>query len=160
MRIKLSMLFSIISIVALVLGILFMTPLFISGTFCAITLILTPAVWLTGALYARGIWRSFFIGGICTGLVPHLVLVSYVLMAALQMSGEVFEKGLNLGTPPEELWIARLIIAGIWPVPGVLAFTGGAISMMTYRILRGREASTEKSVAPTFNKEILEQNIL
>ena len=140
MRMKLSMLFIAISMIALVFGILFMTPLFIAGAFCIITLILTPAIWLTGAIYARGIWRPFFMGGVFTGFVPHLILVIYGIMGAISSGSAVIEKGLNLGIASEELLKMRLLIAGIWSVPGVFAFAGGGVSALTYRILRSGNA--------------------
>ena len=101
MRIRLSMILIVISLIALVLGILFMTPLVIAGAFCVISMILTPAIWLTGVIYARGIWKAFFIGGMLTGFLPHLVLVIYELISAMQLGSEVVEKGLNLGVASE-----------------------------------------------------------
>ena len=144
MRLKLSMLFILISMIALVFGILFMTPVFIAGVFCVFTMILTPAIWLTGAMYAHGIWRSFFIGGMFTGFVPHLIALFYAWMLGIQSGVEVYEKGLNLGVNSEELLTTRLFVAGIWATPGVFAFMGGAVSMVTYRILRGREKTTDQ----------------
>jgi hypothetical protein len=143
---KLSMLFVAISMIALVCGILFMTPVFISGAFCTFTMILTPAIWLTGAMYAPGIWRSFFIGGMFTGFVPHVVAVYYGIMMVFSSGSDVFEKGLNLGVAPEEMLMTRLFLAGVWAMPGVFAFLGGAVSMLTYRIVRGREKPVEQPV--------------
>jgi hypothetical protein len=142
MRLRLSSLLIVIALIALVLGILFMTPLFIAGAFCVITMILTPAIWLTGVIYARGIWRAFFIGGTLTGFMPHFVLVIYGLISATQLGSEVVEKGLNLGVAPEEVWAIRLAVAAVWSIPGVFAFTGGAVAMATYRVLGAHETIT------------------
>ncbi len=144
MRLKLSMLFIFISMIALVFGILFMTPVFIAGVFCAFTMILTPAIWLTGAMYAHGIWRPFFIGGMFTGFFPHIVALYYAMLVGIQTGVEVFEKGLNLGVNSEELLVTRLWVAGIWAMPGIFAFMGGAASMLTYRILRGPEKPADQ----------------
>ena len=140
MRIKLSMLFLAMAMIALVCGILFMTPVFVAGAFCLFTIIWTPAIWLTGAIYARGIWRPFFIGGMFTGFVPHVIAVYYGMLIVFSSGTNVFEKGLNLGIASDELLTTRLVLAGVWAMPGFFAITGGAISMLTYRILRGRQS--------------------
>jgi hypothetical protein len=147
MRMKLSMLFVVTAMIALVFGILFMTPVFIAGAFCTFTLILTPAIWLTGAIYARGIWRSFFIGGMFTGFVPHLIAVYYGMLIIFSSGLNVFENGLNLGVAPEEMLLTRLVLTGVWAAPGVFAFLGGVVSMSTYRIVRGGEKPVEKPVS-------------
>ena len=146
MRIKLSLLFVGIAMIALVCGLLFMTPIFIAGLFCMFTIIWTPAIWLTGAIYARGIWRPFFIGGMFTGFVPHMIAVYYGMMIVFSSGAQVFEKGLNLGVESEELLTTRLVLAGVWAMPGFFAFSGGAMSMLTYRILRGTRTKVEQPV--------------
>lgn len=146
MRIKLSVLFIVIALIALVCSILFMAPIFVAGLFCGFTIIWAPAIWLTGAIYSRGIWRPFFIGGMFTGVLPHIVAVYYGLMVVLTSTSDFFEEGLNLGIESKELLAARLMLACVWSIPGFFAFTGGAISMLTYRIVRGRDSKAEQPV--------------
>lgn len=141
MRMKLSMLFIMVSMIAFILGILFMTPLVIAGAFCLITMCITPAVWLTGIIYGRGIWRAFFIGGMLTGFVPHFVIMVYALLAGTQSLTSVADQGLNLGVETEQIRPYRLGIAIVWSIPGVFAIAGGMASMVTYRILRGRDTT-------------------
>ena len=79
--------------------------------------------------------------------MPHFVLVIYGLISAMQLGLEVLEKGLNLGVAPEEVWAIRLAVAAIWSIPGVFAFTGGAVAMATYRFLGAQEACARSNAA-------------
>lgn len=148
MRFKLSAIFFAISLVAAMCCLLFVAPLAITAVVVLFILLISPAVWLTGAIYARGGRQAFFIGGTLTGFVPYVISTYYFGMIAFQYGGEAFSRGLTgqgmqLGvSDAKELLITRIFLALIWIASGIFACAGGGVATLTHRLLCGRPAPT------------------
>ncbi len=107
-------------IAALILGVFLFTPI-LATVFTAIALMLiTPAIWITGVVYARGWLRGFFIGGVAAGSGVHIVILYYLVMAGISSS--------DLGDSDTT---ARLILLAAWSAPGVVAIFGGGLGALT-----------------------------
>jgi hypothetical protein len=105
-------------------------PIVCIPVFCTM-LWIGPAIWINGIIYGRGAWRPFFIGGVITGLGPHLAALYYSFMVIASL----FE-----GDAMSELFGAEgrstnMIFAAILLGPGVLAFLGGLAGATTYWML-------------------------
>jgi hypothetical protein len=105
-------------------------PIVCIPVLCAL-LWIGPAIWINGIIYGRGVWRPFFIGGVITGLGPHLGALYYSFMVI----GSLFDGGSMSEWFGAEGRFANLITAAILLGPGVLAFLGGIAGVTTYWML-------------------------
>ena len=118
-------------VVAVLCGLVFASPPIVCIPVLCTMLWIGPAVWINGIIYGRGAWRPFFIGGVVTGLGPHLAALyySYMIIASLFDGGSIDEL-LNAEGP-----FTNLITAAILLGPGVFAFLGGLAGTTTYWML-------------------------
>lgn len=120
MQFKIASVLVITCIAAVLLGVFLFTPIVVA-VFSAIALMLmTPAIWITGAFFARGSKRGFFIGGVAAGFIAHAVALYYLMLIGFG--------SLNVSESDTE---ARVILLAIWSAPGVLAFVGGGLGALT-----------------------------
>jgi hypothetical protein len=117
---------------AVVCALFFAVPLIVEVPILMLIVLLAPSFWICGACFAQQPWRSFFLGGIVAGWVPHLVL----LYLALYLSAALFTYS---GAAQLEAMTAsvrvpfRLAIAGGFLLPGLIATIGGGCGMLVYR---------------------------
>ena len=135
MRFRLIGLFGVVTLAAVVCGIVFALPLVGSTLVLTFLLGISPGVWISGAIFAKGGTRAFFLGGLLAGVAPFAIVMfaaaySSVIIVA---SGQAAE--LELMYRANDL-LYRLLGFGIWLIPGLFSFAGGAISWLTYRIVR------------------------
>ncbi|MFO0941913.1 MAG: hypothetical protein U0930_14275 [Pirellulales bacterium] len=120
MQFKIASVLVITCIAAVILGAFLFTPI-IAAVFIAITLmVISPSIWITGIVFARGLLRGFFIGGVAAGFIAHVVGLYYLILVGFSSS--------NLGESDTE---ARVMLLAIWSAPGVLAFIGGGLGSLT-----------------------------
>lgn len=122
-------------VAAVVLGLFSFAPLFIAAIVAAVSMAFTPTIWITGAVFAKPRAKVFFIGGISSGFLFHLIAVYYLIML-------VFNTDMDIADSEP---LSRLVLFGIWAAPGVAAFLGGGLSLLTYRLLRVSPAAIEQS---------------
>ncbi len=140
MRFKLSTIFWAVGLSAVLCGIVFLAPLLITAVFLSFTLAISPAAWITGAVFARGRIQAFFIGGILTGCVPHILSTYYSYMIAIESADSITDFWPQLGvTETAELFQYRIIFALAWLMPGVFSFGGGALAWTTHRFVVERK---------------------
>jgi len=119
-------------VVSVLCALVFASPPIVCIPVLCAMLWIGPAVWINGIIYGRGAWRPFFIGGVITGLGPHLAALyySYMIIASLFDGGSIDEL-LNAEGP-----FTNLITAAILLGPGVFAFLGGLAGATTYWMLQ------------------------
>lgn len=113
-------------VTAVVFGLFSFAPLFVAAIVALVSMAFTPTIWITGAVFAKTRARVFFIGGISSGFLFHLIAVYYLIML-------VFSSDMDISSSEP---VSRLILFGIWAAPGLAAFLGGGLSLLTYRLLR------------------------
>src|SRR6476660_1685042 len=120
MQFRLITLFIATAAVAVVCGLITAAPPVLAIPVFGVTFWLAPAFWIGGVVYARGIWRAFFIGGVAVGAIPYLTVVLYGSFLSLYWVGGVF--GSSLGSDNR---LVNLIAASIVFAPIILALFGG-----------------------------------
>jgi hypothetical protein len=135
--------------VSLLCGLVFASPPIVCLPVLCMLLWIGPAIWINGIIYGRGAWRPFFIGGVITGLGPHLgaLYYSFMVIASLFDGGSI-----------SDLWDAdapfvNLIYSAILLGPGVLAFLGGFAGAATYWMLL--PSKKERAAGPLASDEYL-----
>lgn len=126
MQFRIVSLLMLTCLTAVVFGLFSFAPLFVAAIVAVVSMAFTPTIWITGALFAKTPARVFFIGGISSGCLFHLIVIYYLLMV-------VFNTDMDIASSEP---LSRLILFGIWAAPGVAAFLGGGLSLLTYRLLR------------------------
>jgi hypothetical protein len=129
MRFRLRTLLALCTLVAVFCALFFAAPIYVELPVLALIVLIAPSVWICGACFGRGAWRPFFLGGICAGWLPHLILVYYALAAGLSEGLSSFTE-----TSSEEFnLITRFAIAGLFLFSGVVAAIGGSCGVLVYR---------------------------
>ena len=126
MQFRIVSLLMLTCVTAVVFGLFSFAPLFVAAIVALVSMAFTPTMWITGAAFAKTRARVFFIGGISSGFLFHLIAVYYLFML-------IFSSGMDISSSEP---VSRLILFGIWAAPGVAAFIGGGLSLLTYRLLR------------------------
>jgi hypothetical protein len=133
MQYQLRSLFILMGLIGVYFGILNMPTMFAFPLFSCLVLV-TPAYWLTGAIYARDRRQAFFVGGIAAGAFPYLMLAYYCInMGRWGWAG--FER-YRFG----ETQIVNVMLSLLVCLPILLAFAGGWIGIAVYRSLRAAES--------------------
>ncbi|WP_254512957.1 hypothetical protein [Anatilimnocola floriformis] len=94
MRFGLRTLLAVSTVCAVLCAILFAFPLAVELPILALIVLVAPSFWISGACFAHGGWRAFFVGGICAGWLPqaalmYLAATVIVSSPALLTSGEI-----------------------------------------------------------------------
>jgi hypothetical protein len=122
-------------VTAVVFGLFSFAPLLVAAIVAVVSMAFTPTIWITGAVFAKTRARVFFIGGISSGFLFHLIAVYYLVML-------VFNTDMDIADSEP---LARLMLFAIWAAPGVAAFIGGGLSLLTYRLLRVSPTQVDQS---------------
>ncbi len=159
MQFQLRTMFIVVTAAALFCGVVFG----VSATWCGIALLvsmlITPAIWLTAALNAEGKQQIFFRAGLIAGAMPF---VCCAITMAILISQAISNGGLTLVIPayagdPSDASVKidadtdlklRLGMAGVWLMPGVFSLLGGAASLLTYRLIKPRPIVTLQKEQP------------
>jgi hypothetical protein len=151
--------------------VVFALPLVATAVILAVTMLLTPAVWIVGSSYAVNGRQAFFRGGLIAGILPFVVASAMFPVFTMQLAafGEIH--GFSLFIPiysvdPERRAAAieaedsssgdsfyielpqRLRLAALWLAPGIVASLGGTISYVTYRLVTPKQRITLGALPP------------
>lgn len=141
MQFKIANILVITCIAAVILGAFLFTPI-IAAVFIAIALmVISPSIWIAGIVFARGLLRGFFIGGVAAGFIAHVVALYYLMLVGFSSS--------NLGESDTE---ARVMLLAIWSAPGIIAFIGGGLGSLTQWAVtppKPAVATTKSEIPPT-----------
>jgi membrane protein implicated in regulation of membrane protease activity len=137
MRFQLATLLGLVTVLAVFCGIVFAVPLPITAILLALSMWISPAVWISGASYAQDGRQAFFRGGVVCGVGPLLVASYFMFMFVAQAADDWSGTFATLGNA-EEILFTRLLFAGIWLAPGIFAVLGGAASYLTYRLVAAK----------------------
>ena len=111
----------------------FAVPLVVEIPVLALITLLSPSVWIVGAFFARPQWRAFFLGGICAGWLPQLLIMYYAAMVVVMMPAFFKGTGEVLGMSQENALAWRCYLAGGFLAPFILAMLGGSCGVLVYR---------------------------
>jgi hypothetical protein len=105
-------------------------------------LVISPAVWIVGTVYARGSRQAFFLCGLIVGVAPHLTALWYgPMMIGLPTIFDVFNGGEGLASlDSTEQIMLRGYMAIWWLLPGVISVSAGLLGALTHRLLVGKPA--------------------
>jgi hypothetical protein len=143
MRFQLATLLGLVTAVAVFCGIVFAVPLPITAILLALSMWISPAVWISGASYAQGGKQAFFRGGVLCGVGP-LLAASYYMFLILTEGIDDWSNMLDTSGNAEEILLMRLMFTAIWLTPGVFAVLGGSASYLTYRLVRPAEPAAPR----------------
>lgn len=116
-------------------GLFFACPLVIEAPLLLLLLLVSPAVWIVGALFGKGAWRPFFVGGIAAGWAPYACVTFYALLSAFSVASGADSLGsiaeLFAG---EEFEVAgRAVLGAAFLFPGLISLLGGGAGVLVYR---------------------------
>jgi hypothetical protein len=122
----------------------FVGPALLYLAMLLLTHFLSPAIWITGCLFARGTRQVFFIGGFIAGLAPWIAVSIYSFLLVAQ-----WDKAETL-----ENYENRLVLLICWLSSGALAIAGGLLSAAMYRFYLQPEVSSSGKVEEPFMAEM------
>src|SRR5688500_8840527 len=126
MQFRLRSLFIFMALVCVYLGVVNMPTFFAFPLFCAVVLV-SPAYWVTGAIYARDQRRAFFIGALAAGVLPYLILAYNAQF--LIFRGGPWGWDYRFG----ETQLANVFVSLFVFAPPLIAYLGGWIALAVYR---------------------------
>jgi hypothetical protein len=121
-------------VVSMLCGVVFAASPLVAFPVLCVALWVSPSFWLCGILYARGAWRSFFIGGAAAGFVPHWIANYY----SLRLTSSVLSGPMFVDLPEVFYYLdavalsPNLMFAVVFLSPTVVAFVGGLVATWTY----------------------------
>lgn len=140
MQFRLHHIFAATLLVGFLCGLIFAAPPAIGPPLLLALQCISPAIWFSGAMFARGAWRAFFVGGIAAGAAPQIATLAY---AFFTMFEEIFPALSDFGDGSAgydadfwlpaintDWWISNLLFL----VPGIFSLVGGGLSVGVYRI--------------------------
>ncbi len=131
MQFQIRTLIVVIAVVAVLCALTFATPRIIAlPLLCSIVWIL-PSLWISGIVFGRGAWRSFFIGGAAAGSVPYLIAIYYSINVVLSLLSESDTYALYQLSSISEPW-PNLAISIVFLAPVIFAALGGLVGLGTY----------------------------
>jgi hypothetical protein len=93
---------------ALICSVAFSLPLPVMALVLAVSMLLSPSIWLSGSMFGTGWKRAFFAGGMIAGSVPHVLSTYYMYMLlAPTLQGQWLQTGL---ADTREQLLARLTL--------------------------------------------------
>lgn len=139
MQFRIGHLLLLIFAVAILSGLVFAAPPVIGMTSLTLFLLVCPAIWFSGAVFARGSLQAFFIGGIGAGIAPYVICAyaSAIACVSLFGGGMIMPVYAGQGSPVDQFW-APAAKSGWWLmnlvtlIPGPFSFLGGGISVLVY----------------------------
>jgi hypothetical protein len=143
MQYRLSTLLIVMALAGVYFGILNM-PSFIAVFLFFAAVLVTPAYWVTGAVYARDQRRAFFIGGIAAGVVPYLLLGYFGMMSSMRGPWPWNFNRYEFG----ETQLVNMMLSVFIFSPALLAFAGGWIGRTVYRTLKNAPDEADHEAVP------------
>lgn len=132
MQFRLSTLVGITTGTAIACAVFFAVPLLIEVPLLFLIALVAPSVWICGACFARQPWRAFFLGGLCAGIIPQMVLMfdggnmGFALLSIGQLP--------NFESAGDDYQIlVRISIAAAFLFPGFVSLLGGVSGALVYR---------------------------
>jgi len=132
MRYRLRTLLAVCTLAAVFCALFFAAPIYVELPVLALIVLIAPSVWICGVCFGKGAWRPFFLGGICAGWFPHLILVYYALAAGMFSVGDDLSAFMETSSEEFDL-TARSGTAGLFLFPGIVAMIGGSCGVLVYR---------------------------
>lgn len=170
MRFRLIGMFVVVTLIAVLCGITFALPLVASVSLLALLFLISPGIWISGAVFAKGSTRAFFLGGLIAGILPF-TLVPFVAALSTSNLAELSTQAQELPEPSgdasdgppaddhaEQVLVYRLAALGFWLLPGVISFSGGGLAWLTYRMLH--RAGDQKSSAKSESGSMLNYHVI
>ncbi len=126
-------------------------PLIATFVVLGILFLISPAIWITGAIFARNGQRAFFLSGLLCGLAPFICLAVPILWIGYSFLVSLFDgSGIasisELNQNGDELQI-RALALGAWLFPGFFAMLGGGVGWFVHRSLTRTEAKPSISLS-------------
>lgn len=142
MQFRLISLMVAMTLVAIACGIVFAVPQKIALCIISVIVLVSPSVWISGTVAARGRLQAFFIGGTVAGIIPFLIDAYF----AIALSITTFD---YLNDPfgslfPWDRPALALMLFG----PGVLSVVGGAASVLTCWLVTPKPAVQSPTLPP------------
>ncbi len=127
----------VVTLVAILCGLIFAAPPVIGVPLLSLFLLSSPAIWIAGIVYARGALQAFFIGGTVAGIAPWTAAFYWQMAIVVQAVGDFPATSNNLGdiwkpAVQGDWYLANLVVLA----PGVASFAGGAMAMLVYWTFR------------------------
>lgn len=143
MQYRLSTLLIAMALAGVYFGILNM-PTFIAAFLYFAVVLVTPAYWVTGVIFARQERRAFFVGAIAAGAGPYLILGTFGLVLVFEGP---WRWGMNRYQFGETQLINMLLSAVVFS-PMLLALAGGWIGRSVYRTLKNAPDEADPEAVP------------
>lgn len=141
-------LLSVITAIAVFCGLAFAAPPLLGAPLLYCALIASPAIWVSGVVYARGREQAFFLGGLIGGAAPWCIMFYWYSALMIDVASNFPRVRTNLGD------LLSPAIQSAWSyanaailAPGIASFAGGAMSMLVHR------AYGKKKIPPTTSSE-------
>jgi hypothetical protein len=160
MQFRLRTLIIAFSLIAVFCGLFFATPLVIEIPVLAMIVLLAPSFWICGACFGKGRSRPFFLGAICAGWLPHVILMYWGGMAAVATMGGDLSAVPDLGVQDDWGVIARISIAAIFLFPGFCALLGGGCGMLAVYCFSEAEPKKKAPAEPAAASVLREPYVL
>lgn len=141
MQYRLSTLLILMALIGVYFAILNM-PTFIAVFLFFAVVLVTPAYWVTGVVYAREQRRAYFIGGMAAGTIPFLLLGYFGMMMFFRGPGPWNFNRYQLG----ETQMVNMLMSLFVFSPALLAFAGGWIGQSVYHSLHTAANSDNAAV--------------
>jgi MFS family permease len=141
MQYRLSTLLIVMALFCVYFGILNM-PTFIAVFLFFAVVLVSPAYWVTGLIFARNERRAFFIGGIAAGTIPFLILGCF---GVVMVTDGPWRWGFNryeFG----ETQVVNMMLSVFISAPVLLAFAGAWVGKRVYRNLQTTVDDTNPAV--------------
>jgi hypothetical protein len=140
MQFRLLTLLVVVSVTSILCALTFALPGFISIPALTVLLWLSPCVWVSGSIYARGPQKAFFIGGLVAGMAPFLGVALYSIAILFQ-----FVQTASLGgNRAARAWrtldggYGVTVTALVLLSPLIVGLIGGGLGMLTRALLLPR----------------------
>lgn len=137
-------------------AIFFAVPLFVEIPILVVLTLLSPSVWISGACFAKGPWRAFFVGGVCAAWLPQLFIMYYAVMVLVSPS--IVNSSSALGA--QNNVGMRLMLAGYFLTPFLLALLGGGCGALVYRWFGGDPTPKPMPATPLEGSRLHEPYLL
>lgn len=152
MQFRLQFLFILTALFCVYLGVLNL-PTAIAGLLFGAAVIVSPAYWVAGVIYARDARRAFFIGAIASGFLPYLFLVYNARFPEGNMWGFGYQRYQFGETQAINVLVSLFIFS-----PLVFAYVGGWIAVATYHNMTAAPSDGAQSPLPTRRRHPLDRD--
>lgn len=145
MQFRLRFLFAVVTYLSVILALVFAAPPIIAWPLLSLLLLVSPAVWIAGIVYARGAWRAFFIGGTAAGIGPFVTTSLITLMYAVDAVPPLVRDWSNAAANIGDRWTA-ILVSCFMLSSGPIAMLGGLLGCSIYWCFRSEPSVTRGSI--------------